>query len=688
MNRALKTFAILYALFALPVAANSAPAAAPVPPAAAAPVPADAAPAKPATPEHPLDALLPDEIRQVVELLKAGGNADDATVYPAITLKPGDKQAMWDWKPGTPYTRTAFVILRRNLVTYEAVVDLTNKKLVSIAAKAGAQPAIMDFEWLRARDALMADARFKDAITKRNLKSEEVFCTPNSAGSFPGDGFDGKRILKVPCFTNTNAPSPFAGRPIEGLMGVVDIDNGSVLQVFDFGAVAMPAMPEGWGNNLPKPSAALKPVAIVAPAGTNIVLDGNLNVKWANWSMHLRPDKRAGMIVNLLRFNDTNKWRQVAYQINMSEAFVPYMNADPTWNYRTFMDAGEFGLGYMISSLKPGVDCPTASYMLDVTLPNDVGGTFTRPSALCIFERATGDPAWRHYSAESKAIVGVPQVEMVVRHIATIANYDYIVDYVFSPQGEIKLRVGISGFDALRSTASKNNIEATSNGLANEGTLIAPFSLAPNHDHFFSFRIDLDVDGGKNVLERDTIVPTLIPDAKTRKSIWTVQTDRYAAEGPIAASRQTAGEVWRVINPNITTALGHNPSYEIDVEHSPTSVLDRADPPQQRASFSGFSLWATQYAEGEDWAAGLYPNLSINDEGLPKFVSNKRSINNQDIVLWATLGARHIPKPEDFPLLPTMWHEVSLRPTNFFDRDPSLTFNPGALPPPPLDKKN
>ena len=635
---------------------------------------------RPAEPDHPLDALLPAEIAQVVALLKANGSADDGTVYPAITLKPANKQAMWDWKPGTPYTRAAFVVLRRNLVTYESVVDLTNKKVVSVTAKAGAQPMIMDYEWLKVRDELVADPRFKDAIAKRKLKDSEVFCTPNSAGNFPGDSFEGKRILKVPCFSNVNQPSPYSGRPIEGLLGIVDVDNGIVLDVIDNGAIETPPMPDGWGSALPKPTAALKPVAMTAPNGTNITLDGNLNVNWANWSMHLRPDKRAGVIVNLVRFNDGTKLRQIAYQMNLSEVFVPYMDPEKTWSYRTFMDAGEFGLGYMISSLKPGVDCPVASYVLDVTLPNDIGGTFTRPNALCIFERSTGDPAWRHYAAGSKSIVGVPQSELVIRHIPTLGNYDYVVDYVFTPQGAIKLRIGATGFDAIKSSTAKNATEAASIEASAYGTLIAPYTIAPNHDHFFSLRLDLDIDGGKNVLERDTVVPSLIANSKTRKSLWTLQTDRYAAEGPIESAHQSAGERWLIKNPNVATALGYNPAYEIDLGHSTTSVLDRADPPQRRAGFTSFRLWATQYAEGEDWAAGLYPNQSSKDEGLPQFVSQKRSINNEDMVLWATLGFRHIPQPEDYPLLPTVWHEVSLRPAFFFDRDPSVTFNPGILP--------
>ena len=548
-------------------------------------------------PFHPLDALTADEITQTVKLLKDAGDVDQDTVYPAITLKPSAKEAMRAWTPGTPFTRTAFVILRKGLVTSEAVVDLSANKVVSFTAKPGVQPSIMDFEWAKARDAFMADKRFKEAISKRNLSVKNVICTPNSAGAFPGDGLDGKRVVKIPCFSTLEAASPQAARPIEGLMGIVDSDSGEVLNVMDRDPVSMPPMPQGYGTTLPQPGPEMRPVGIVAPQGSNIQLSGNLEVKWANWSLHLRPDKRAGVIFNLVRFVDAAKIRDIAYQMNIAEMFVPYMDPDPTWSYRTFMDAGEFGLGYMISSLKPGVDCPEASYFIDLTFPNDVGGTYTRTKALCLFERATGDPAWRHYSSGKREVTGVAQSEMVIRHIPTLGNYDYVVDYVFSPQGNITMRVGATGFDAIKSTTAKTMEDQGAAEASHYGTLVAPYTIAPNHDHYFSFRLDLDVDGPKNALVRDTVIPGKIPDSKTRNSLWTLKTDRYAAEGPIAESHMSAGETWRVINPDEKTGLGYNPSYWLDAHHAATSALDAADPPLRRAGFTTYSLWATRYAE-------------------------------------------------------------------------------------------
>jgi primary-amine oxidase len=639
-------------------------------------------------PFSPFDALTQAEVATTVDILQKAGDADDQTYYPTITMQEGPKADMRAWVKGKPIQRNAFVVLRRSGKTYEAVVDISAAKIVSYEEKPGAQPAIMEDEWNSARDLLMADPRFKAAIARRNLKKpNEVFCTPNSAGAFPGDGYDGKRILKIPCFTSEDKIHPAIARPIEGLMGIVDTDAKKVLDVIDTAPVDLAPVPADYAK-LPKQDAPMKPIAIVAPEGTNIQLSGNLNIKWANWTLHARADKRAGLIISNVKFNDQGKQRDVAWQMNVSEVFVPYMDPDDTWSYRTFLDAGEFGLGYLVSSLSAGVDCPVDAYYRDLVFPNDTGGTYVKPSALCIFERATGDPAWRHYTSDDQRVVGVPQTELVIRHIPTLGNYDYVVDYVFTPQGAITMRVGATGFVAVKTSAAADSQSPTADADSKYGTLVAPYTIAPNHDHYFSFRLDMDVDGEKNALVRDQFVMAPATGSKTRKSLWTVKTDQYAAEGPIEPDRSAiAGERWRIINPNETTkGLKNYPGYML-MGHTATSILSDIDPAQRRAGFSSFGLWVTKERADQQWAAGLYPNLSGPDQGLPDYVKKAEPISNEDLVLWYTMGFHHAPRPEEFPIMPTTWHELTLAPAFFFDRDPSMTFNPGQLEPPPEKKQ-
>jgi primary-amine oxidase len=629
----------------------------------------------------PLDALTPEEVTAVGVLLEKAGKADDKTLYGAITLLEPPKADVLRWTAkDKPLPRQAFAVLRRAGKTFEAVVDLTRNTVVNVTEKPGAHPMIMDENWTRARDAFMKDGRVKAGLEKRGLKlDDDVLCTPNSAGSFPDENVEGRHILKVPCFSLVNRLHPNLARPIEGLMGIVDAETGEVLDVWDRETVALPPAPPGYGDQLPQPLPPVAGVGIGVQGQGNMQLSGNVNVDWLNWSFHVRADKRAGIIVSLVRFNDGKTLRNIAYQMNLSEMFVPYMDPNPTWSYRTFMDAGEFGLGYLTSTLQPGVDCPQTAAFIDLTLPNDIGGTYVRERGMCVFERPTGDPAWRHYTSGNKHVNGQPQIELVVRHIPTLGNYDYVVDYVFSPQGTIKLRVGATGFDAIKSVAATDMDSPTAKDDTAYGALIAPYTVAPNHDHYFNYRLDLDADGTANTLVRDTFVPSTINNGGARKSLWTVKTQRFLKEGPIVADHTAmTGQLLRLVNPSTKNSLKQSPSLWLNAHHDAQSILDENDPPQMRAQFSANQFWLTRYKPNELWAAGLYPNLSKVDEGLPAFVGDAENATAEDLVVWYTMGFRHVTRPEDFPILPTFWHEMTIRPAYFFDRDPSMTFTLGG----------
>jgi primary-amine oxidase len=297
---------------------------------------------------------------------------------------------------------------------------------------------------------------------------------------------------------------------------------------------------------------------------------------------------------------------------------------------------------------------------------------------VCIFERITGDPAWRHYASGAGKVDGVQQMELVVRHIPTVGNYDYVIDYVFTPQGNITTRVGATGFDALKSVNSRDMKSESATKDTAYGALVAPGTVAPFHDHYVNFRLDLDVDGAGNTLLADHFVPTR-PEKSIRKSLWTLKTETWAKEGAAKSSHGEHGTHWRIANSGTTNSLGQNPSYWLQGGHQATSILTPDDPPQQRAQFSANTVWVTRHKPDELWAAGTYINVMEKDGGLPVFAADQDSIENEDLVIWYTMGFRHATRPEDMPILPTFWHEMTLRPAFFFDKDPSSSFNPTPL---------
>ena len=51
-------------------------------------------------------------------------------------------------------------------------------------------------------------------------------------------------------------------------------------------------------------------------------------------------------------------------------------------------------------------------------------------------------------------------------------------------------------------------------------------------------------------------------------------------------------------------------------------------------------------------------------------------IDGHELVRWYTVGFRHVPRAEDWPAMPGLWHGFRLRPFNFFDRSPALDVPP------------
>jgi hypothetical protein len=131
--------------------------------------------------------------------------------------------------------------------------------------------------------------------------------------------------------------------------------------------------------------------------------------------------------------------------------------------------------------------------------------------------------------------------------------------------------------------------------------------------------------------------------------------ENVTEEGPLG------DEIWRIVNPNLTNSLGQHPGYELRAGHSAFSLLARDDFPQRRAAFSAAPLWITAYDPKELYAAGPYPNQSKGGDGLLAYVARHRPIVNADITLWYTMGFHHLPRPEDWPILSTIWHTVSAK---------------------------
>ncbi|XKH61571.1 hypothetical protein LG290_07625 [Halomonas sediminis] len=632
---------------------------------------------------HPLDGLEGEEYQAVTQILRDEGRLTDSGRFPLIELVEPDKSFVLDWEEGDTIPRTARAIVKDKGSAYEAVIDLNEGKIVSWNETGGQSMLLFD-EFIKTMDLALGHPDMVEGLQARGLTPNDVFCLPLTAGNFLTEEEQGGRLMKVPCYLNPEA-SNFYAKPIEGLVALVDLNAMEVVEVIDTGAIPLPEDPWGYTDEEIDERYGLReessPAELTQPGGANFTIEGS-QVEWDIWRFNYRIDKRPGLVLSNIAAKDDDDWRSVLYQAHLSEVFVPYMDPDEGWYWRTYMDSGEYGFGLFLTPLRPRVDCPAHSTFLPAMVHTDTGEPLEIPDAICVFERSTGDPIWRHYEifaqSEEEAVPteGRPWTELVVRTASQIGNYDYLIDYVFMQDGRIRVMVGSTGLDAVKGVASKSMNDDTAEQDTTHGTLIAPNLVAPNHDHFFNFRFDFDIDGQENTFMRTGIVPATVEDDAIRRSMWTTEMSvpETEKEAQYRVNPNTPA-MYHVTNTNKESGLGHNPGYMIlpnnSVAYSPLDVVN--DAPAIRNAYIDKTFWVTPYDKAQRYAGGEYAFQSTGEDTLPKWAEEGRSVKDKDIVVWYTMGFHHIPRMEDWPVMPTMWKGTILSPFNFFDHNPSIT---------------
>ncbi len=628
---------------------------------------------------HPLDALTREEIVAATKIVSADPRMRDLK-FQQITLLEPAKLDVLSWKSGTTVKRRASVTGRRETEVLEIEVDLTAKIIATVNIIEDVEIPISIEESSRAIKTVRDDSRMLEALKKRGfVDPKTVDCAPFTVGYYGIKSHEGQRLLRVGCFDISRSTNNIFGWPIEKLYALVDLRKMAVIEIVDDGIVPVSSAEMNFTQAASAPLRPIqKPTLIAQPRGANFTLKGN-EVSWGNWRFHLRFENRQGTVISLARWSDRGNERHVMYQGYMSEMFVPYMDPDDGWYSRTYFDMGEYGIGHLASPLKPGIDCPKQATFLDGVLVDELGDPDERLNVLCIFERNTGDPAWRHYEVNNETYEGRPGVELVVRMASQVGNYDYVIDWVFNHAGEIEARVGSTGIVGLKGVRSQNMRDAIAQDDTKTGTLVAPGLSAVQHDHYFNFRLDLDVDGADNTFQTDVYKQVALPPSNPRRSIYLVEPRLLEKEGiadpgshhdhEAAASTDVK---LRVINEAKTNNVGNYIGYEIVHSNHAHFLADPEDWPAKRAAFLQGDVWVTPFDASEKYAAGQYVFASKGDQGLPYWTQKSRPVRNTDVVVWVNLGMHHLTRAEDLPVMPILWHSFRLRPFNFFDRNPAV----------------
>ena len=255
------------------------------------------------------------------------------------------------------------------------------------------------------------------------------------------------------------------------------------------------------------------------------------------------------------------------------------------------------------------------------------------------------------------------------------------------PHGrELRVRlllVPLSGRDArLRGEAHRDPRDDGAGAPGAEarfGTLVAPGLVAPNHQHLFCMRLDLDIEGtGNTVFEVDAVAlppgeenpfGTAFEGASTRD-----RSESRAAAARSIPSTDGPGR-WSTAAVRTDTASRSATSWSRTAGRCSRPPRESRRPP---GGLRPAPSVGDPVRPQPSYAAGDYPNQSAGGDGLPRWIEHDRRPRDQDIVLWHVFGTSHLPRPEDWPVMPVETAGFTLKPVGFFDRNPSLD-----VPPPP-----
>ncbi len=619
---------------------------------------------------HPLDPLSEAEINDAAAALSAAPQFPAGGLFATIVLKEPPKGDVLAHTPGAAVARRAFAVIldRRRNRTFEAIVDLGPARVVSWTEIKGVQPVVFEAEYDTLVRLVKADARWQAAMRKRGIDDFEKVQIDYWAVGQVAPRYRTQRLLRAVCYLKGESTN-FYGRPIEGVGVLVDMTTEKVVEFIDTGAVPLPPASQELDEKSIGPRPAPKTLAIAQPDGASFTIAGQ-DVRWQKWRFRYTMHPREGLVLQTVGYEDAGKVRPILYRASISEMAVPYGDPDRNWRWRSAFDVGEYGIGRLASSIEPNTDAPPNATLIDVTYAGDNGHAYVQPRAVGIYER-DGGMLWKHYESYSKTNESRRARQLVIFFIATIGNYDYAINWIFHQDGVLELDAALTGIMLPKGVRATN---AAGHGSGpTSGHLVAPNVVAPHHQHFFNFRLDFDVDGSNNaVTEMNT---RAMPPGPGNPTLIGMVMQETALRTEATAQRRMnmeSARTWSIVNPSARNALGHHTSYILVPGVNSIPYIAATSEVRRRAAFVNQHFWVTRHHETEMYAAGAYPNQSLGGAGLPKWVADNEPLSNQDVVVWYTMGVTHIPRPEEWPVMPVTHVGFKMIPGGFFSRNPAL----------------
>ncbi len=615
---------------------------------------------------HPLDPLTADEINTARKVVEKHFDGVDSIRFPSLVLAEPNKSVVNE--PSGVFERQALAVVMDtdSCSSYEIKVSLSEGKVVGERELEDEQPPIYLQEFLSAQLAVKNSEEWQEAVKRRGIEDFDLVQVDVwSAGDYPVEGIErSRRIARATSYLREDETDNGYARPLENLVTIIDLGALEVIKVIDGEVLPIPKSGSRYdAASIDSTRPEIKPLEITQPEGPSFTVEGNY-VNWQNWNFRVSLHPTDGLVLHKICYEDDGENRPIIYRASLSEMVVPYGNPSDSFHWRNAFDAGEYGLGRNIGSLELGCDCLGEIYYFDALMADDRGMPSTIKNAICMHEEDFSI-LWKHWDINS----GLSEVRrnrrLVVSSIATLGNYDYGFYWYFYQDGHIELEIKLTGI-------IQTQLIADDSSDFSYGKLVDNRIVGVNHQHIFNVRLDVEIDGTDNSVYEVDVVPESNSDCLVGNGIvdkTTIFKTEFDAQRNIDPA---VNRVWKVVNPNKLNDFGEPVGFRLVPQASQLLLAAEHSRIYKRAGFATKHLWVTPFSDDELHAAGEYPNQSDGSDGLPVWTSEDRPIENTDIVVWHTLGVSHVPRPEDWPVMPVHCVGFKFEPVGFFKRNPSI----------------
>jgi primary-amine oxidase len=347
---------------------------------------------------------------------------------------------------------------------------------------------------------------------------------------------------------------------------------------------------------------------------------------------------------------------------------VPHGDPGDQYYRKNAFDIGEYGIGTLANSLEANCDCLGPTRYFDAHLLDGRGKPLAIKNVVCLHEEDAG-LLWKHTDWRTNQVETRRSRRLTASFIATVGNYEYAFYWHFHQDGSIQCEVKMTG--VMNTTALKPGQKPA------WGVEVAPRLNAPFHQHIYVARLHMSVDGDRNsVHEVNMQTQPRGPDNPHgnafRAEATLLRTEKQARRSINSAT----GRFWRVVNTQQKNRLGQPTAYRlVPGENCPPFVQPDAAV-LRRAGFARHHLWVTPFDPEQRYAAGDYPNQHPTGDGLARWTEADRNIEDTDLVLWYVFSANHVPRAEDWPVMPASALGFHLKPDGFFTRNPAMDVPP------------